>query len=136
MFPAAVYKTLCLVFPVVVYKTLPAVVCDRLANATGASFVCVAIHLTTTTCILMLVFTAADGEELLLQLPANFQEAQAVKATLALYKENCSGLVIALLIAFYLFLQVSTSSIAVLPGRLNPLIMGSHRLLLAMTWLM
>lgn len=47
-----------------------------------------------------------DGEELLLKLPTNFQEAQAVKATLALYKENCSGLVIALLIAFYLFLQV------------------------------
>jgi hypothetical protein len=48
----------------------------------------------------------SEDEELLLKLPTNFQEAQAVKATLALYKENCSGLVIALLICLYLFMQV------------------------------
>ena len=48
----------------------------------------------------------ADDEELLLKVPTNFQEAQAVKATLAMYKENCSGLVIALMICLYLFMQV------------------------------
>lgn len=48
----------------------------------------------------------ADNEELLLKVPTNFQEAQAVKATLAMYKENCSGLVIALMICLYLFMQV------------------------------
>jgi len=48
----------------------------------------------------------SEDEELLLKLPTNFQEAQAVKATLALYKENCSGHVIALLICLYLFMQV------------------------------
>ncbi len=48
----------------------------------------------------------SEDEELLLKLPNNFQEAQAVKATLALYKENCSGHVIALLICLYLFMQV------------------------------
>ncbi len=50
---------------------------------------------------------SADDEELLLKLPTSFQEAQAVKATLALYKENCSGLVIALMVSFYLFMQVT-----------------------------
>lgn len=48
----------------------------------------------------------ADDEQLLLKLPTNFHEAQAVKATLVLYKETCSGLVVALLISLYLFLQV------------------------------
>ncbi len=52
----------------------------------------------------------SEDEELLLKLPTNFQEAQAVKATLALYKENCSGLVIALLICLYLFMQVQLTS--------------------------
>ncbi|KAL0021492.1 hypothetical protein WJX77_000125 [Trebouxia sp. C0004] len=47
-----------------------------------------------------------EDEELLLKLPTNFQEAQAVKATLALYKANCNGLVITLLICLYLFMQV------------------------------
>lgn len=51
----------------------------------------------------------ADGEQLLLKLPTNFQEAKAVKATLMLYKETCSGLVVALLISLYLFLQVAAS---------------------------
>lgn len=48
----------------------------------------------------------AGDEQLLLKLPTNFHEAQAVKATLMLYKEACSGLVVALLISLYLFLQV------------------------------
>lgn len=48
----------------------------------------------------------AEDEQLLLKLPTNFQEAQVVKATLLLYKESCSGLVVALLISLYLFLQV------------------------------
>lgn len=52
----------------------------------------------------------SEDEELLLKLPTNFQEAQAVKATLALYKENYSGLVIALLICLYLFMQVQLTS--------------------------
>ena len=52
----------------------------------------------------------SEDEELLLKLPTNFQEAQAVKATLALYKENYSGLVIALLICLYLFMQVHLTS--------------------------
>lgn len=47
-----------------------------------------------------------DDEQLLLKLPTNFQEARAVKSTLLLYKETCSGLVVALLISLYLFLQV------------------------------
>lgn len=47
----------------------------------------------------------ADDEQLLLKLPTNFQEARAVKSTLLLYKETCSGLVVALLISLYLFLQ-------------------------------
>ena len=49
---------------------------------------------------------ARDTEKLLLKLPTNFQEAQAVKATLMLYKETCRGLIVALLISLYLFLQV------------------------------
>ena len=49
----------------------------------------------------------ADDTDFVLKLPTNFQEAQAVKATLALYTENCKALVIGLMICFYLFLQVT-----------------------------
>ncbi len=61
----------------------------------------------------------SEDEELLLKLPTNFQEAQAVKATLALYKENYSALVIALLICLYLFMQVQLASY-LLDGIQNP----------------
>lgn len=59
--------------------------------------------------------TAANGnsageQELLLKLPSDFKEAYAVKATLELYKETCSHLIIALLISLYLFLQVNVES--------------------------
>lgn len=48
----------------------------------------------------------SDDTDYVLKLPTNFQEAQAVKQTLALYVENCRALVIALMICCYLFLQV------------------------------